>query len=144
MDPLGDVLKRLGLHVYPDVELVGVGAGAPVVIATVVRPDVYDHSPFGRGAMRSSNSCQRRSGISRADVPGGNSSSPLTPVSEIGPNILGCAASAARGVQRYVAACVMLTIQEIPNRSTHMPKTSPHICFSNGIVTEPVAESFSQ
>jgi hypothetical protein len=27
------------------------------------------------------------------------------------------------------------TIQGTPKRSTHMPNSSPHICFSNGMVT---------
>lgn len=31
----------------------------------------------------------------------------------------------------------MLTSQPMPNRSVHMPKTSPHICFSSGIDTVP-------
>jgi hypothetical protein len=39
---------------------------------------------------------------------------------------------------------LMLTIQGIPKRSVHMPKTSPHICFSRDTATEPPAESFSQ
>jgi hypothetical protein len=32
----------------------------------------------------------------------------------------------------------------MPNRSTHWPNSSPHICFSSGIVTVPLADSFSQ
>ena len=42
------------------------------------------------------------------------------------------------------ARCVMFTIQWTPKRSTHMPNSSPHICFSNGTVTVPPSESFSQ
>jgi hypothetical protein len=47
---------------------------------------------------------------------------------------------------RLGQACdwVMLTIQGTPNRSTHMPNSSPHICFSRGMVTVPPSESFSQ
>ena len=40
--------------------------------------------------------------------------------------------------------CVMLTIQLMPNRSTHMPNSSPHICFSRGTDTLPPSESFAQ
>jgi hypothetical protein len=39
---------------------------------------------------------------------------------------------------------VMLTIQGMPNRSVHMPNSSPHICFSRGMVTVPPSDSFSQ
>ncbi len=39
---------------------------------------------------------------------------------------------------------VMLTIQAMPNWSVHMPNSSPHICFSRGIVTVPPPESLSQ
>ena len=35
----------------------------------------------------------------------------------------------------------MLTIQAMPNRSVHMPNSSPHICFSSGIVTVPPSDS---
>ncbi len=38
----------------------------------------------------------------------------------------------------------MSTIQMMPNWSTHMPNSSPHICFSRGTDTVPPAESFSQ
>src|SRR5215210_6444977 len=38
----------------------------------------------------------------------------------------------------------MLTIHGIPNRSTHMPNSSPHICFSSGNETVPPSESLSQ
>jgi hypothetical protein len=36
------------------------------------------------------------------------------------------------------------TIHGTPNLSVHMPKRSPHICFSKGIVTVPPSESLSQ
>jgi hypothetical protein len=36
------------------------------------------------------------------------------------------------------------TIQGTPNLSVHMPNRSPHICFSNGMVTVPPSESLSQ
>ena len=39
---------------------------------------------------------------------------------------------------------VMLTIQGMPNLSVHMPNSSPHICFSRGMVTVPPSDSFSQ
>jgi hypothetical protein len=51
---------------------------------------------------------------------------------------------------RYLArarqACgwPMLTIQGMPNWSTHMPNSSPHICFSKGTDTVPPSDSFSQ
>ena len=38
----------------------------------------------------------------------------------------------------------MLTIQVMPNRSTHMPNSSPHICFSSGTVTVPPSDSLLQ
>jgi hypothetical protein len=38
----------------------------------------------------------------------------------------------------------MLTIHWIPNRSTHMPNSSPHICYSMGMVTSPPSDCFSQ
>ena len=38
----------------------------------------------------------------------------------------------------------MLTIQSTPNWSVTMPNSSPHICFSSGMVTVPAPESFSQ
>ena len=44
----------------------------------------------------------------------------------------------------YRGGCVMFTIQVIPNLSSHMPKTSPHICFSSGIVMVAPADSLSQ
>lgn len=39
---------------------------------------------------------------------------------------------------------VMLTIQPMPNRSTHMPNSSPQICFSSGTDTVPLSESRCQ
>ncbi len=39
---------------------------------------------------------------------------------------------------------LMLTSQVMPKRSVHMPKTSPHICFSSGTETVPLPESASQ
>jgi hypothetical protein len=42
------------------------------------------------------------------------------------------------------ACCEMLTIQATPNWSTHMPNSSPHACFSSGIVALPLLDSFSQ
>ncbi len=44
----------------------------------------------------------------------------------------------------YSAPPAMLTIQMTPKRSTSMPNTSPHICFSRGIVTVAPSESLSQ
>ena len=38
----------------------------------------------------------------------------------------------------------MLTIQGMPNLSTHIPNSSPHICFSKGTDTVPPSDSFSQ
>jgi hypothetical protein len=38
----------------------------------------------------------------------------------------------------------MLTIHGMPNRSTHMPNSSPHICFSSGTETVPPSESLCQ
>jgi len=38
----------------------------------------------------------------------------------------------------------MFTIQAMPNWSTHMPNSSPHICFSRGTDTVPPSDSFSQ
>ncbi len=45
---------------------------------------------------------------------------------------------------RQVWGWLMFTIQGMPNRSMHMPNTSPHICFSKGIVTVPPSDSFCQ
>ena len=39
---------------------------------------------------------------------------------------------------------LMFTIQEMPNRSTHMPNSSPHTCFSSATVTMPSPLSCSQ
>ena len=38
----------------------------------------------------------------------------------------------------------MLTSQVMPNWSTHMPNSSPHICVSSGTDTVPPLESLSQ
>jgi hypothetical protein len=37
-----------------------------------------------------------------------------------------------------------LTIHEMPNLSWHCPNSSPHICFSSGIVTSPPRDNFFQ
>ena len=42
------------------------------------------------------------------------------------------------------AGCVMFTIQGMPNRSMHIPNSSPHICFSSGIITVPLPDKPSQ
>jgi hypothetical protein len=42
MNPLGYLFERLRLSVDPDIELVGIRASAPVDIATVARPYIYD------------------------------------------------------------------------------------------------------
>ena len=39
---------------------------------------------------------------------------------------------------------VMFTIHGTPNRSAHMPNSSPHICFSSGTDTVPPADNCSQ
>jgi hypothetical protein len=44
----------------------------------------------------------------------------------------------------YEGLPAMLTIQLIPNLSTHIPKLSPHGAFSSGTVTVPPCDSFSQ
>ena len=41
-------------------------------------------------------------------------------------------------------ASAILTNQVRPNWSWHMPNSSPHICFSSGIETVPLEDSFSQ
>ena len=41
----------------------------------------------------------------------------------------------ARARRGSVRGAPMLTIQPMPNRSTHMPNSSPHICFSSGTAT---------
>ena len=38
----------------------------------------------------------------------------------------------------------MLTIQPMPKRSTSIPNSSPHICFSSGTVTVAPSPSLSQ
>ena len=48
---------------------------------------------------------------------------------------------AARG---QPVGSLMLTNQVTPYWSTHIPKTSPHICFSSGTDTEPPLDSLSQ
>ncbi|CAL9355878.1 hypothetical protein SUDANB105_00565 [Streptomyces sp. enrichment culture] len=53
-------------------------------------------------------------------------------------------APAASPGQPFAAGPVMSTIHMTPNRSVHMPNTSPHICFSIGTDTVPSADSFSQ
>jgi hypothetical protein len=45
---------------------------------------------------------------------------------------------------RQACGWAMLTIQGMPNRSTHMPNSSPHICFSSGTDTLPPSDSFPQ
>ena len=49
-----------------------------------------------------------------------------------------------RGSEDQLCWMTTSTIQGTPNLSVHMPKTSPHICFSNGMVTLPPSESLSQ
>ena len=51
---------------------------------------------------------------------------------------------AAVGHRGQPPGWLMLTIQSMPNRSTHMPNSSPHICFSSGIVTVPPSDSFAK
>jgi hypothetical protein len=53
-------------------------------------------------------------------------------------------ASCRRDWARQAWGWVMFTIQGMPNRSTHMPNSSPHICLSRGIVTVPPSDSFCQ
>src|SRR5690606_22399737 len=48
------------------------------------------------------------------------------------------------GGPRRQSWVLMLTSHGTPKRSVHMPKTSPHICFSSGTDTEPPSDSFSQ
>jgi hypothetical protein len=45
---------------------------------------------------------------------------------------------------RYSAEPAMLTIQGTPNWSMHMPNSSPHICFSSGMVTVPELDNCCQ
>ncbi len=47
-------------------------------------------------------------------------------------------------LRRQEGSPTMSTIQLMPNRSVTMPKMSPHICFSSGIVTSPPSDSLSQ
>jgi hypothetical protein len=49
-----------------------------------------------------------------------------------------------RDEARQAWDCVMFTIQGMPNRSTHIPNSSPHICFSSGIVTVPPSDNVCQ
>jgi hypothetical protein len=49
-----------------------------------------------------------------------------------------------RGWDDQLCGMTTSTIQGTPNLSVHMPNMSPHICFSNGIVTLPPSESLSQ
>jgi hypothetical protein len=44
----------------------------------------------------------------------------------------------------YACWPAMLTIQPTPNWSVHMPNSSPQTCFSSGMVTVPLPESFCQ
>ena len=46
--------------------------------------------------------------------------------------------------QSQLGAPAMLISQAIPNLSTHMPKVSPQIAFSSGMVMVPPSMSFSQ
>ena len=50
----------------------------------------------------------------------------------------------ALDVADQAAGWLMLTIHWTPNWSTHMPNSSPHICFSRGTVTVPPSDSCSQ
>ena len=47
-------------------------------------------------------------------------------------------------VDRFGISWLMLTIQVMPNRSTHIPNSSPHICFSSGTDTVPPSDSLLQ
>lgn len=58
-----------------------------------------------------------------------------------------------KGASENLSVCVeqdqacgwpMLTIQATPNWSSHMPNSSPHICFSRGTDTLPLPDSLSQ
>jgi hypothetical protein len=53
-------------------------------------------------------------------------------------------AAARRAALGQARGWVMLTIHGMPNRSMHMPNSSPHISFSKGIVTLPPSDSYSQ
>lgn len=52
--------------------------------------------------------------------------------------------SPARRARDQSADPLMLTIHVTPKRSSHMPNSSPHICFSIGTDTLPRSQSFSQ
>lgn len=57
---------------------------------------------------------------------------------------LGRTGGAPRGRAGQPCDWPMFTIHAMPNRSTHMPNSSPHICVSRGTDTAPLSESFSQ
>ena len=44
----------------------------------------------------------------------------------------------------YAGGWEMLTSQEVPNLSTHMPNSSPQTCFCSGMVVTPPAASCSK
>ena len=48
---------------------------------------------------------------------------------------------ASRKRRRYDSGWPMLTSQETPNWSAHMPNSSPQTCLASGIVTVPPADS---
>ena len=52
--------------------------------------------------------------------------------------------AAARPFSPQVFGWLMFTSHGMPNLSVQEPNSSPHICFSSGMVTLPPAESFSQ
>ena len=51
---------------------------------------------------------------------------------------------AAGGASAYPCGPPMSTIHSTPNRSTHMPNSSPHSCLSIGTTTVPPSESLAQ
>lgn len=54
-------------------------------------------------------------------------------------------APSSRYAEGQACCSLMLTSHVMPNRSVHIPNTSPHICFSIGTVTvPPEPDSFSQ
>ena len=53
-------------------------------------------------------------------------------------------AAARPGRTGYACGCEMLTSQEMPNLSTHMPNSSPQTCFCSGISVTPPAASCSK
>jgi len=73
---------------------------------------------------------------------GGHGEVPPTVV--VGGTWAGPPGPVSRGWPAQACVSLMLTIQGMPNRSVHMPNTSPHICFSSGTATVPSADSFSQ